>query len=111
MGEIFEKAASVAACIRHRGHARLRDEKACGTSHLRCAVSEIYHAPYFSRLWVKQEFILAKHIHLHCGFDTMPWHDLEELLPAQRLNPDHHSTSSQQMQFEKLRQHRSERAG
>jgi hypothetical protein len=82
MGRIFEMAASVAACIgagdvlgRLRSLSNTRNSKA-----LNKVLEEINHAPYFNRLWIKQEIILSKKTLLYCGLETLEWEEVGKVL-------------------------------
>lgn len=42
------------------------------------AVCALFERPYFERLWVRQEVILASHAIVQCGQQRMPWKDFQK---------------------------------
>ncbi|KAF5697604.1 heterokaryon incompatibility protein [Fusarium mundagurra] len=40
------------------------------------AITQIFKRPYWSRVWIYQELVLASNLHLHCGEKSISWHDL-----------------------------------
>lgn len=107
MGQIFESAESVAACI-GTGNALGNEVAYLDKSiSLSAPLRELDQAPSWSRLWIKQEFILVKGIHLYCGPDTLPWQDLERPIQDSEINLE---KSYGQIEIVKLWRHRLARA-
>lgn len=81
MANIFENASSVAACVGTGTILNcLRTSLASHDGELAHDVfSELGHRPYFDRLWVKQELILARQVTLFYGRDEVSWEDFETL--------------------------------
>jgi hypothetical protein len=82
MAEIYENARSVAACIGTgttlaslRTAIIARDEQLA-----KDVLEELEHLNYFTRLWIRQEVILAEEVSIFCGLDRVLWSDLEELM-------------------------------
>jgi hypothetical protein len=46
----------------------------------RVCLSDLANRPYWNRLWVIQEFLLGKHVILHCSNSKMHWQDFQEML-------------------------------
>ncbi|RBA15875.1 hypothetical protein FPRO05_12096 [Fusarium proliferatum] len=40
------------------------------------AIAQIFKRPYWSRVWIYQELVLASNLHLHCGEKSISWQDL-----------------------------------
>ncbi|KAF5974971.1 heterokaryon incompatibility protein [Fusarium coicis] len=40
------------------------------------AITQIFKRPYWSRVWIYQELVLASNLHLHCGEKSISWQDL-----------------------------------
>ncbi|KAF5590843.1 uncharacterized protein FSUBG_10707 [Fusarium subglutinans] len=40
------------------------------------AITQIFDRPYWSRVWIYQELVLASNLHLHCGESSISWQDL-----------------------------------
>nr|RBR00959.1 hypothetical protein FVER53263_20340 [Fusarium verticillioides] len=40
------------------------------------AITQIFQRPYWSRVWIYQELVLASNLHLHCGEKSISWQDL-----------------------------------
>lgn len=68
MGRIFGNAECVMACLGPGNELTRRDFDNLATK------------PYFSRLGIKQEFLLAKSLSLFCGLDHAYLQDLESLI-------------------------------
>jgi Heterokaryon incompatibility protein (HET) len=63
-------------------------------------VARLCQRPYWERLWVTQEIILAKKIVVHCGNSTLPWEPLSVTLRAfRRLRMFARHESTQEMRF------------
>lgn len=99
MGQIYEKAASVAACIGDGDVlARLSERRSFeipdGGQQM---WSELDSLSYFNRLWIKQEVILAANIQLYCGLESREWDELadrfREFRPRQRRSISGTSTT------------------
>lgn len=89
MGRIYQSAASVASCLGPgnqlgEASAALRDERKENFSR---TLELLEQMPYFDRIWIKQEIVLARELQLYCGLDSMPWQDVNEMLQP-RSNPE-----------------------
>lgn len=84
MGQIFGNDDCVAACLGPGNELIRRDFGILATK------------PYFSRLWIKQEFLLAaKSIILFCGLDYADIQDLEGAFPGKAAeDSDRHSSGN-----------------
>ncbi|KAF5534664.1 hypothetical protein FMEXI_11177 [Fusarium mexicanum] len=40
------------------------------------AITQIFDRPYWSRVWIYQELVLASNLHLYCGESSISWQDL-----------------------------------
>ena len=47
------------------------------------SLAEIMRKPYWTRLWIIQEVILARKLTLHCGQFTFGWSQVDQWLPSQ----------------------------
>ncbi|KAE9366576.1 HET-domain-containing protein [Stipitochalara longipes BDJ] len=48
------------------------------------AVWDLCQRDYWTRIWIVQEFVLAEELTLHCGSDSLPWHNLSFLFIIQQ---------------------------
>jgi hypothetical protein len=46
------------------------------------AIGHLFSRPWFSRVWVVQEFSLAKNVMFHCGSMSFSWKPIEKLLDS-----------------------------
>ncbi|KAH8177870.1 hypothetical protein LIA77_02952 [Sarocladium implicatum] len=55
-----------------------------GTPYLvgRTAVADLANRPYWTRFWVIQEFLLARHVNIHCSNTSMDWLDFQDLVES-----------------------------
>ncbi|KAL8961007.1 MAG: hypothetical protein Q9183_005371, partial [Haloplaca sp. 2 TL-2023] len=44
------------------------------------SILTFFHRPWFHRLWIWQEVLLAKSASLHCGYDTFEWSDFRKAI-------------------------------
>lgn len=89
MGTIYKQAKSVAACLGPRSDyvfefvRRALDAHPSDASRLSvAALRAIGETPYFSRIWIKQEIILAAQIALYTSQHIFTWDDIETLITA-----------------------------
>lgn len=91
MGTIYKQAKSVAACLGSPSdhvyeksmralHAHLSDAPRLSLAALK-ALGETH---YFSRIWIKQEIILAAEITLYTSQHAFSWDDIEKIIAASR---------------------------
>jgi hypothetical protein len=102
MGDIYRKAQRVLAWLGPGGRATdlamnilnsIGDMRGTPNGFLwrlsdRKALQSFVQHPYFSRMWIVQEVILAREVIIHCGKITLPWSklsmfldDLQEVVP------------------------------
>jgi hypothetical protein len=75
MGQVYKNATSVAACIGSGDTLRRLGTSSESTIQ---ALNDLEDAPYFSRIWIKQEIVLAKEISVFCGTEKRGWQELEK---------------------------------
>ncbi|EMR88686.1 putative ankyrin and het domain protein [Botrytis cinerea BcDW1] len=105
MGSIYESALWVASCIgtgdtigaiQPPSATDGGEEAKIAREKLRGRFDQI---PYFDRVWIKQEIILARDITLFYGLNRVSWEDfsmlmsIEQRLPGQILNPEESADS------------------
>jgi hypothetical protein len=44
------------------------------------AMNYLSRNPYYSRIWIKQEFILAQDLKVFCGLDVVAWREIASLV-------------------------------
>lgn len=89
MGTIYKQAKSVAACLGPRSDyvfefvKRALDAHPSDASRLSvAALRALGETPYFSRIWIKQEIILAAEITLYTSQHIFTWDNIETLIAA-----------------------------
>ncbi|TAQ83342.1 hypothetical protein B7494_g8332 [Chlorociboria aeruginascens] len=82
MGNIFQAAKFVAACLGQGSQLQSLQASSKDPGLASQALKEIAQMPYFNRIWIKQELVLARNIILFCGVDSIPW---QEVVDANHL--------------------------
>ncbi|KAF2657196.1 hypothetical protein K491DRAFT_691212 [Lophiostoma macrostomum CBS 122681] len=86
MAKIYKTAMSVAACLGQGSslnslqNVASRARQLEQLEHPKGVLDELEHLPYFDRLWIKQEIILAREVTLFCGPDKVPWSAFDSLV-------------------------------
>jgi Heterokaryon incompatibility protein (HET) len=86
MGQIFSNAAFVLAWLgaeaddsalvmRMLEERRWTDEYTCRM--LKWAFRQLMGRPYSNRIWAVQEFLLARDVVIHCGYQRLSWRNLK----------------------------------
>ena len=89
MGRIYKRATSIAVYIGTRDI--LRPFRRSYNTLTIQALDELEQTPYFNRLWIKQEIILAEEVNLFCGTQMRKWQELEQMMDMaseQRRGPN-----------------------
>ncbi|KAI1747059.1 hypothetical protein F4782DRAFT_451833 [Xylaria castorea] len=68
-----------------------------GRSQGAAVLEKLLHRPFFSRVWIIQEFSLAKHCQLICGQNSLDAHAFEIAIKAIGLAASYHRTLSPEM--------------
>ena len=82
MSDIFQSAKFVAACLGQGSQLRSLQASSKDPGLASQALKEIAQIPYFNRIWIKQELVLARNVILFCGVDSVPW---QEVVDAHHL--------------------------
>jgi hypothetical protein len=89
-------------------------DQACKTGHYgfhpKCQwLQHILSSPYWTRLWIVQEVVLARELHIYVGSSVLHWHDLSDVIQCDGFQTNYADTTPPQLTWviqEFLRSHK-----
>lgn len=90
MGAIYSSARNVAACIGQGNELKqlIDQHDSLYGSLMHNLLASITRKAYFSRIWVKQEVILAREVGVYCGVDYVNWAVVAQAVEDMNNRPD-----------------------